>query len=400
MVSLCRHSNCRLIDQHSGPHINFPTEAWNFLKKVDKNKINKAGFATPRGGAKGAYQNHVTRNSKVIIPFERKNEADLSLFKDGYVFRLYPEQYFDSPGVPKQEFHVDSSPDVVVGENAFILYRSHDSLESYPPLPQWEVRYLSKNGNRVTTRRGDVRDHGHYVLRITQKNNELSKRHEGPPQGIFAPEYATDELNYLSKVMLAWLIVISDGSPYTTLQARHLRLILQAEGYFNPNDWENKGITFRGFSSCPLCHRVLTYKELHETIRFDDEDGLLNASDQIQGVTRSTKVNLFHINPLMYQTLDHVPDLIAWGHAVCNTRLGQRRCYSISELIEHDNKIAVLNNGHYETIGWISDDWKMIKSTNGAVWIQIVNEYTEEEIKQLESYEQRSFGESFEDSDA
>src|SRR3989344_4462273 len=106
----CVESNCRLIDGHSGSHNSYPTSVWRFFQQKDKNKIGKAGFATPRGGSKGAYQNHVVRSNKVIIPFERLEVVDLSLYKDGYVVRLLPEQYFESKHRPKSEFLQDSSP--------------------------------------------------------------------------------------------------------------------------------------------------------------------------------------------------------------------------------------------------------------------------------------------------
>lgn len=387
-MPLCNINQCRLLAGHAGNHERYPASAWGFFREKDKKKINKAGFATPRGGDKGAYQNHVTRSSKVIIPYERLGDVNLNTFKNGYVIRIFPEQYFSSPGNIRTEFLATGSP-VQVGTNAFVLYRSHDNLTNFPPLDGWSVRYLTKNGNLVTRRDSSVADHGHYVLRITRRDNISPERSEGSPQGIFAPEYADENTNFLCKVMLSWLIIISRGSPYTTTQARHLKEILKSANLHNVDDWESKGITFRGFSSCPLCLRLITYDELHQTVSFDDEQGLLNAGGQIEGVTRSTKVNLFHISPLMYQTLDHIPNMISWGHAVCNTKLGQRKCFSLNELIEHDNKVAIFANGEYETFGWMSRDWKMIRSPGGAVWIQIVEDIGAEEIAEREQLTHR-----------
>src|SRR3989344_5988605 len=97
---LCNVDGCRLIKGHSSPHNKYPTSAWGFMNDKDKNKLVKAGFATPRGGAKGAYQNHVVRSNRVIIPYERVNIAPLDQYKEGYVIRLYPEQYFEAPNKP------------------------------------------------------------------------------------------------------------------------------------------------------------------------------------------------------------------------------------------------------------------------------------------------------------
>src|SRR5437868_13739059 len=122
-ASLCGQSGCRRIAGHSGPHDRFPASAWTFFEDKDQNKLGKAGFATPRGGAKGAYQNHVVRSNRVIVPYEKLRIAPLRDYFDGYVIRLLPEQYFEAAGVPKSDF-LKSDCSVKVGENAFILYRT------------------------------------------------------------------------------------------------------------------------------------------------------------------------------------------------------------------------------------------------------------------------------------
>jgi hypothetical protein len=383
LPNLCRHEGCRRLAGHRGSHDAHPSEAWDFFNDKDKKKISKAGFATPRGGAKGAYQNHVVRSSKVIIPYERLQDVDLGLYQDGYVVRVLPDQYFDGPKSPRQEF-LSHEAGVRVGENAFVLYRTHDALEQLPPMDDWQVRFLLRNGQPVARRGNDVTDVGHYVLRIP-RHGDRPRRVEGPPQGVFAPEYADEDTNFLSKCVLAWLIVQTKGSPYTLMQCTHLRAILRDEELDRVDDYERNGALHRGLTSCPLCMRFLAYSELHATVSFEDEKGLTNASEQIEGATRSTVVNLFHLMPLLYRELTHIPSNIGWGHAVCNTRLGQRPCYSLKQLVEMDLKVGIIRDeGFVETFGWISDDWLMIRSPNGAVWMQLngdVNEGVPEELK-------------------
>ena len=370
LSQLCDTEGCRRIAGHPGNHQALPGEAWEFFREKDKKKLAKAGFATPRGGAKGAYQNHVVRSSKVIIPFERLGDVELNLYQQGYVVRLLPEQFFQEPGVPKPEFLAPAAA-IRVGTNAFVLYRTHDALERYQPLEGWQIRSLVRNGVPVEKRGNDVQDVGHYVLRIP-RHGERPKRVEGPPQGVFAPEYADDETNFLCKCVLAWLIIKTQGSPYTLAQAGHLRAILRATGLDDVAACEGRGVLKQGLTACPLCTRFLRYADLHETVSFNDQNGLVNAGEQIEGATRSTVVNLFHLMPLLYHELTHVPGNIGWGHAICNTRLGQRPCYSPAQLMELDQKVGiVLETGEVETFGWISDDWLMIRSANGAVWIQL-----------------------------
>jgi hypothetical protein len=370
-TELCGTDNCRKVRGHRGRHDPFP-EAWRFFAEKDRKKIGKAGFATPRGGAKGAYQNHVVRSNKVIIPYERLKEADLSLYEDGYVIRLFPEQYFQSSKVPRGEF-LRSGTDVVVGENAFILYRTHDALRDYPPLPAWQIRSLSLHGEPAEERSRFVDDEGHYVLRLASTGSK-EKRHDGPPQGIFAPEYANEQQNYLAKCVLAWLIITTLGSPYTTDQAPHLRRILEAAGLADFSDYELRGVLRHGLTSCPLCLRILRYEQLHTMVSFEEAAGLENAAVQVAGATRSTEANLFHLIPLVYGSLQHVPRAVAWGHAHCNTRLGQRRCYSLSELQSMNLKVGILHEEEIDTIGWISSDYTMIRSPMGAVWIRLCDD--------------------------
>ncbi|WP_265545121.1 BstXI family restriction endonuclease [Roseomonas mucosa] len=341
------------------------------MAEADKKKLGKAGFATPRGGDKGAYQNHVTRDNQVIIPFEHLAGSNVPHFQDGYVIRLYPEQYFEGEKVPKAIF---ASGSVRVGENAFVLYRTYDQWERFPPMDHWEARHLVRGGARVTQRGGGATDAGHYVKRIAAHGNrtEIS---EGPPQGIFAPEYCDAETNYLSKCMLAWLITRTIDSPYVSTQAEWLEAILSAEGIFNTDIFERKGLTRNGLTNCPLCLRNVKYRELHATVAFSEEDALLNAGIQVINATRSTIVNLFHMSPLTYSDVCHHAENAAWGHAICNTKLGQRRCYSVAELADLGIKAAILRDGNYETFAWANETLEMLRSPQGAVWIRITTDH-------------------------
>lgn len=392
-LTLCGVNNCRLLSNHSGHHDPYPTKAWDFMLPKDKKKLVKAGFATPRGGAKGAYQNHVVRSNQVIIPFEKYSIAPLEAFQDGYVVRLLPEQYFASAGGVKPEFVRVDNP-IRVGENAFVLYRTHEAYRRFPPLAGWHIRHLEKEGEATTKRGKGVHDKGHYVLRISTASAEDGKLVDGAPQGLFAPEYADRETNYLCTCVLAWLIIHTVGSPYTTTQAEHLKSILAQTRLLDESRYEYNGVLRHGLCSCPLCLRLIQYQQLHEIVSFDDALGNENASEQIEGSTRSTIVNLFHLLPLRYDSIRHIPENVAWGHAVCNTRLGQRPCHSLAELIETDLKVGIIKEEGIETFGWISSDFEMIRSPLGAVWIQLSRDMDGDEFTppQLSEEDEGSIG--------
>ena len=381
-VPLCGVSGCRNRRGHGGRHDTYPSQAWAFLGEKDRNKITKAGFATPRGGAKGAYQNHVLRSNKVIVPYERLGSVPLKEFEDGYVFRLFPDQYFKATNKIKKRFRKNNAP--VVGEDAFVLYRTHDQFRDFPPLDGWEVRWLELDGERVDTRQRGVVDHGEYVLRIAAHGNN-AKREAGPPQGIFAPEYANTESNFMSKCILAWLIAHTVDAPYVAAQAAWPAAILRAEGLLDMREWERLGLVRSGHTACPLCIGLIRYDELHTQVDFADENSLLNAAEQVANATRSTVVNLFHVDPLTYSGIEHTPRNVAWGHATCNTKLGQRKCYSLLELIEGGVKVGTVeDDGGVHTFGWSSRNLEMIRAPRGAVWIRISeNHLTEDEQAHL-----------------
>ncbi len=372
-MTLCLTNSCRKLLGHTGQHDMYPSVPWAFMTVKDKDKLAKAGFATPRGGAKGAYQNHVLRSNRVIVPFERLSQAPVASYQDGYVIRIYPDQYFDAPGQIKPTFSQAGAPQV--GTNAFVLYRTHDQLASFPPPADWNVRSLSLNGIQVNERVSGAIDSGEYVLRIAAHGNNAA-RSDGPPQGIFAPEYANENTNYLAKCVLAWLTSHTVDSPYVATQAQHLETILQDAGIFEPHEWEAMGLLRGGLTCCPLCMKHIRYSELHDQVSFADESSLLNASEQVVNATRSTVVNLFHMAPLTYSDVEHTPQNVAWGHAICNTKLGQRKCYPLSELIADGSKVGIVDQeGLISTFGWISESLEMIRSPAGAVWIRIVEDH-------------------------
>jgi len=377
-TALCSTGNCRRLAGHRGKHNNYPVEAWGFLEEKDAKKVNKAGYATPRGGSKGAYQNHVNRNSRVIIPYEKLPDVELDNYADGYVIRLFPDDYFASAGQPKAEF-VNNPDAPEVGKNAFVLYRSHDAYERLPPLKSWKIRGLEKDGIPVSSRNRGAVDTGHYVLRMPKADALRLANSSGPPQGIFAPEYAEAEVNYLAKTMLTWLTVHTNGSPYCSTQALHVKAILDAERLLEDEKHRHLGMIRNGHTCCPLCLRIIDYCQLHNMVTFADTIGLDNAGAQVTGATRSTEANLFHLVPLVYASLQHQPLSIGWGHATCNTLLGQRRCYSLAELQDMDIKVATLSDGEVLTFGWMSENGRMIRGPYGATWVMLSDDMTSEE---------------------
>jgi BstXI restriction endonuclease len=335
---------------------------WSFMSDKDKKKLVKAGFATPRGGGKNAYQNHVSRSNRVIVPFERLDDVALERFEHGYVVRLLPRQCFSAKGVLDSEL---AERGIEIGRDAFILYRSHaDYAEALSPLEGWSPRGL---GGGETTRKRGLVDTGEYVVRLSNPTIE-----EGLPQGIFAPEYANESDNLVSRAMLAWLIGRVRETPYDSGDFGRLRAFLDAqdEDLCSEARLEREGIVMEGEARCPLCLRPLVYPELHEILDLSEAVGLANAGMQVEGATRSTAVNLFHMKPLLYaKELHHTPDAVAWGHAICNTLLGQRACVPLVEIEESGVELR-FDDG--STWGFSAADESMLRSDDRGVWVRLV----------------------------
>lgn len=383
MAKLCNINSCRRLHGHNGNCDTYPSEAWGFFEEEDKKKISKTSSATPRGGKKGGYQNHVNRCNKVIVPYEKVEICNLESYEDGFIIRVLPEQIFNEDNSLKDLLTSNGLP-VVVGENAFVLYGSHEMYELHAPVDGWVVRHLEDaNGNKITQRHVGVVDRGHYILRLPAIGGGASiQKHaviEGSDQGIFAPEYATKELTYLSQIVLSWQTVHTVDSPYTSNQASHIKAILDTIGINSGEHFSFYGMMRGELSICPLCLKKISYGELHAKISLVGEDSLQNSGTQIRGATRSTIINLFHMMPLEYGSQYHTPLHVSWGHATCNTKLGQRKCWSLEELKEHAIKVAKVQGEQISTFGWISDDEKMIRSPLGAVWIKVTDEMSSDD---------------------
>ena len=377
MFQICNNPNCNLELNHKGKHSFIFKKAWTELfSPDDNNKIKKAGYCTPRGGDKRGYQNHVNRNSKVIIPYEKLNEINLSNYKDGYIISIFPTQYFSSKHIIADEFV--NNTDITVDENAFILYRTYDDFANLPPLPNWKIRSVMKYNPATQKydipakdRRGNIIDVGHYLLRISNSGtNKKKNQFEGPAQGIFAPEYADANTNFLCQSVLAWLIINTDESPYNPDDFEHLKAILDKHNLLKSPHYEKDYIMHNGKTTCPLCQKIIKHSELNEIISFEDEEGLTNSTEQV-GSTRSTKLNLFHMVPLCYASLENIPTQVSWGHATCNTRLGQRRCYSFTDLQATEIEINITEGHKKHLLGYANATKNFIRSQNGDVWIRI-----------------------------
>ena len=367
-ISLC--NKCNKLKNHKGSCDQFSKDSFTFLNSKDFDKVSKSGYATPRGGDKGGYQNHVYRTGKVIIPYEKFKNINPNIYKGGWVVRLFVNQAFDE----NKRLHVIKNKfvDLVIGKNCFVLYRSYEELSNFPPLRNWSIReHFSKDNKKSKTRTFDGYDKGHYILRTPAQGGSTKvtklKRYEGIAQGFFAPEYSTSEFDYLVRLQLVYLIMQSENNPYKPEHGLHIKKILKKYNcldiekfkYYSAID-SNKKLT------CPLCLKKIKYEDLHRTADYSDNSHSENAVTQNVYTTRSTQVNVFHMRPLVYGSVEHKPYQVFWGHHHCNTNLGQNRCFSLEEIKQFKKDGKIKNEKIFA-----DNSQKSIRDEKGNYYIKI-----------------------------
>ena len=72
-----------------------------------------------------------------------------------------------------------------------------------------------------------------------------------------------------------------------------------------------------------------------------------------------------------HNSLENIPTQVSWGHATCNTRLGQRRCYSFNDLQSTEIEIEIVEGQEKRLLGYANATQNFIRSKNGDVWIRI-----------------------------
>jgi hypothetical protein len=373
-VALCLKrvdgANCLKQLKHAGTCNRFPsvwTEISHDPEEKTRKKIVKAGFATPRGGDKGGYQNHVSRSSRVIVPLEHSHRVDFVNYEQGAIVRITIPQ-MDSLVKSGKLYENDEGLEIAVNgrrQKAFVLYRSQEELNAFPIKKKWVPCGHRINGVESTRRSTLGEDYGHFLARIPRGLKA------GIQQGIFAPEYVGKQENYVCQVFLTLLAYKTIGQPSDT-NLLHVEEILDQFHVLDYDRLEMRAIVNKKHeTTCPLCMRPIESHELHEAIDPSQVPGLANSGVQL-AETRSTLVNLFHLEPLLYEpVLGHNVKNIAWGHAHCNTLLAQRRTYSLNELRSFGKPVD-------STLYW-NDNQSFIRSGDHRAWVSVTPIEFEEE---------------------
>ncbi len=289
-------------------------------KKIDipksvKTKIYKTGQT--RGADDDViYQNRVSRNSTVLIPYseyDKCRKAPNGEYENGFIVLINPEDYFDIRVQKKLK-----AQKLELGRNLLVFYETRTQWLNFPIEKNWEA---------ATSRRNPLL--GQYVARVpaTTSHGE-TKILEGYTSsdmkgaGIRVYEYADKKTIDLCKVQLEFLFwscidigQLLERQDIDTESALQRMTFIRQEAIklklADKNKLENNRMTdSAGNTICPLCLRKISAIGFCDKIR--QERGR-----EVPDLT-VTEVSLFHIRELRSGEFNHRPYNLGWGHHHCN----------------------------------------------------------------------------------
>lgn len=265
------------------------------------------------------YQNRVSRNSTVLIPYTVwKNgvEPPENTFENGYIVILRPKQYFGD-NYPKKS--ADLNKDIELGANALIFYRTRNEWDKYNPESlNW--KYAKSRTNPLG---------GEYIARVpdTTSNDRnrifegfTDRNHGGVGAGIRVFEYASSHILELTRYQLSYLawntVGIYDlskksGENDPERCKKHVKEYCIDNGLIDIKLLERNQLMRGGVTICPLCLKQISAKDLSSRMKQAEGRGVPDLT--------ITRANLFHVKELRAGSFTHEPYNLGWGHHYCNT---------------------------------------------------------------------------------
>ncbi len=280
------------------------------------------------------YQNRVGRNSTVLISYSFWDKELLSIgFENGFIVLISPTTFFSDEKIESKL----ASQGLILGENLLVFYETRQ---------QWDTNNPEKKGWKPAVKRTAPLG-GQYVARVpaTTALENGSKIIRGFAEtankgaGIRVFEYASSKTTKDCRDQLEALFWLC-GDSEAVMQTAGMKsedIVLRKSSILE--DCKVRGlldldrliksriINKQGKTTCPLC-----LEELSGT-------GFISRMEQAQGREvpdlTVTQINLFHIEELRINTLNHKPYNLGWGHHHCN--------------------VVTKDSGINETLRWMND---------------------------------------------
>lgn len=268
------------------------------------------------------YQNRVSRNSTVLIPYHLWDQVSVpppgeSLFENGCIALISPSHYFESPDINEEL----QARGLELGDNALVFYQTRVDWETYSPpnLLGW-----SAANNRTSPLSGE------YVARIaattaTDHGEKISRGFNTTGRkgaGIRLFEYASRRTIEDCRIQLEAIFWLCRDSRRAVTEFGMHRGAANTRKEYSLDLADSRGlldharlVNARMIGSdnvaiCPLCLEPLSGY------------GFFNRLAQAMGREvhdlTVTEINLFHIQELKYGEYNHRPYNLGWGHHHCN----------------------------------------------------------------------------------
>lgn len=318
------------------------------LPMLLERKISKTGQT--RGADDDViYQNRVSRNNTVLIPFHQWQKDDnlrnnVDKFEKGYIVLISPTDYFnqDKPDIYLKKYNLK------LGYNCLVFYETRTDWEKYLP-----DNYGWKFANNRIPPLG-----GQYVARVpantsldnvrSQKVNLGYSTQSPKGAGIRLYEYASNQTIKECRLQLEaeyWLckdsieVMTQNGMTKENAELRKKMTLDECEslGLLNFEKLRKMRIINKdNHTICPLCLRELSGNEFLS--RLEQPEGR-----EVPDLT-VTQVNLFHIEELKYGEFNHRKYNLGWGCHFCN--------------------VVVKDSGIYPTLKWMKNVIKINEDNN------------------------------------
>ncbi len=298
------------------------------MKTLKKTKVpNLPDFIQTKiyktGQTRGAdddviYQNRVGRNSTVLIPYDFYDvcvHAKPEGFENGFIVLIDPDKFFT---IPDYETKLKSQ-NIILGENALLLYGTRTQWETYNPTAKGLIPATSRVSpldgkfiSRVASTTSDEKNRENHGFTTTGKKGA----------GIRVYEYASKKIIDQCRIQLEYLFWSCYDSIERCVTFGLKREDAMVRKEYNETNAENDGLNCKetllqkrmididGHTVCPLCLEKLSSQGFF--------DKVAQAEGRSVHDLTVTQINLFHIQELRIGQYNHTPYNLGWGHHHCN----------------------------------------------------------------------------------